>query len=83
MGGSPGPGGSSAAAGAASVGARRAAVTMLLMNLASIVERADEGILPAVRRANGSNGRLHVARQHRMLLAFGAATLNLAKPQTP
>ncbi|KAL4436794.1 hypothetical protein ABPG75_003933 [Micractinium tetrahymenae] len=34
--------------GAAAVGARRAAVTTLLMNLASIVERADEGILPAV-----------------------------------
>lgn len=41
-------GGSGAAAGAASVGTRRAALTTLLMNLASIVERADEGILPAV-----------------------------------
>lgn len=34
--------------GAAAVDARRAALTTLLMNLASIVERADEGILPAV-----------------------------------
>ncbi len=49
MGGSAVPAsGGGAAAGAASVGARRAALTTLLMNLASIVERADEGILPAV-----------------------------------
>lgn len=51
MGGSPGPtatGGAEAAA--RTVGGRRAMVTTVLMNLASIVERADEGILPAVRQ---------------------------------
>lgn len=58
MGGSAAPvGGGGAAAGTAAVGARRAAVTTLLMNLASIVERADEGILPAV---SGRGVSMHV-----------------------
>lgn len=48
MGGSPGGGAATATPGAAAVGRRRAALTTALMNLASIVERADEGILPAV-----------------------------------
>jgi hypothetical protein len=38
------------AAAVAFVSARSARITTILMNLASIVERADEGILPAVRR---------------------------------
>ena len=44
MGGSPGP----APGGGGTVPHRRVALTTLAMNLASIVERADEGILPAV-----------------------------------
>jgi hypothetical protein len=48
MGGSPGPapGGPGGSGGA--LPHRRVALTTLAMNLASIVERADEGILPAV-----------------------------------
>lgn len=48
-----------AAAGAASVGVRRAALTTLLMSLASIVERADEGILPAVSVEGDEGGQVH------------------------
>lgn len=46
MGGSPGAAAAGATAGL--VDPRRAALTITLLNLASIVERADEGILPAV-----------------------------------
>ena len=38
------------------VAARQRRVTTLLMNVASIVERADEGILPAVRGVRGVRG---------------------------